>query len=89
MKFEVIFQGYSFFFVLRNEDGLPKANGGKHWMRFLPNHVYCFVPSVSIGEGVLRMSKSMPDDVKQFKYCLEIKPVKSLLVRIINLNNNN
>ena len=31
-------------------------------------------------KDVLHMSKSMPDDVKQFKYCLEIKPVKSLII---------
>ena len=55
-----------------------KPNGATHWIRFLPNHVYCFVPSDNKGDGILRKFKSMPEVAKQFKYCMEIQPVNYL-----------
>ena len=52
-----------------------KATGGKHWLRFLPDHVYCFLPLFEIDKGEIHIFKSMPDFLRDFFFCMEIKDV--------------
>ena len=46
-----------------------------HWIEFMPDHVYCFIPSFEIDKGEAFVYDHMPDLVKQFLYCQEIKTV--------------
>ena len=51
----------------------PKLTGGTHWLEFLPDHVYCFLPSVRGDVGLVQVYHHMPDFVKEFLFCMEIK----------------
>ena len=45
-------------------------------MQFLPDHVYCFLPSLYADQGSVRVYDHMPKVVKEFLYCMEIKNVE-------------
>jgi hypothetical protein len=62
----------SFFYVLKNNFSLAKPTGGTHWIEFLPNHVYCFLPSIEVDVGKVRCYDHMPEYVKDFLFCMEI-----------------
>ena len=50
-----------------------KPTGGTHWIEFLPDHVYCFLPSSTADAGKVEVHRQMPDWVKDFLFCMEIK----------------
>ena len=70
-------QGKSYFYVLKNNAVLAVATGGSHWVELLPDHVYCLIPSFDIHKGIVKIYDVMPDFLKDFLYCMEIKQVKS------------
>ena len=72
------YQGKSHFYILKNNAVPPVATGGHHWVEFLPDHVYCFTPSIEINKGEPLMFATMPDFLKDFLFSVEIKQVKLL-----------
>ena len=45
-------------------------------MQFLPDHVYCFLPSLLADQGDVRVYDYMPEVVKHFLYCMRINNVE-------------
>ena len=89
-KFKFLFyQGKSYFYILKNNAVLPVPTGGHHWVEFLPNHVYCFTPSMEINKGEPLMCTAMPDFLKEFLFSVEIKEVKTniLFLQIHSFSN--
>ena len=72
-----IYQGKSYFYILKNNAVSAVPTGGFHWIEFLPNHVYCFTPSMEINAGHALVGKTMPEFLKNFSFCQEIKEVIS------------
>ena len=62
----------SFFYILKNNASHAKPTGGTHWLEFLPNHVYCFLPSFEADVGKVQIFDHMPEYVKDFLFCMEI-----------------
>ena len=71
------YQGKSHFYILKNNAVSPVPTGGHHWVEFLPNHVYCFTPSMEINKGEPLMFTAMPEFLKEFLFSVEIKQVKT------------
>ena len=67
------FKDQSFFYVLKNNASYAKPTGGSHWIEFLPNHVYCFLPSFEADAGKVQIFDHMPEYVKDFMFCMEIR----------------
>ena len=74
-KVYIFIQGHSYFYILKNNEVHPKATGGTHWLEFLPDHVYCFLPSLLSDKGEVRVAEHIPEYVKDFLYCMEILQV--------------
>lgn len=70
-------QGKSYFYLLKNNAVPAVPTGGSHWIEFLPNHMYCFTPSMEINSGQVIVRKEMPEFLKDFQFCQEIKMVES------------
>ena len=70
--FKILLQGQSHFFVLKNNAVKSKNTGGTHWLEFLPNHVYCFLPSYEGNRGTVQVHTSMPDYLKEFLFCMQV-----------------
>ena len=68
----MIFKDKSFFYILKNNASHPKPTGATHWIQFLPNHVYCFLPSLEADMGKVQIFDHMPEYVKEFLFCIEI-----------------
>ena len=66
------FKDQSFFYILKNNASHAKPTGGTHWLEFLPNHVYCFLPSFEADVGKVQIFDHMPEYVKDFLFCMEI-----------------
>ena len=62
--------------MLKNNGVHAKATGGTHWLQFLPDHVYCFLPSFEIDKGQVEIHDHIPDFVKDFYFCMEIEQVE-------------
>ena len=69
------YKGKSYFYYLKNNAVPAVPTGGYHWIEFLPDHVYCFVPSMGINAGSVIIQETMPEFLKDFLYCKEIKKV--------------
>ena len=70
--FQILIQGKSHFYVLKDNAVKSKITGGTHWLEFLPNHVYCFLPSYEGNRGTVQVHASMPDFVKEFLFCMQV-----------------
>ena len=70
-------QGKSYFYLLKNNAVPAVPTGRSHWIEFLPNHMYCFTPSMEINSGQVIVRKEMPEFLKDFQFCQEIKMVES------------
>jgi hypothetical protein len=53
----------------------PHPTGGTHWLQFLPDHVYCFLPSLDADKGEVRVFEHPPKFLDDFLYSEEIKVV--------------
>ena len=74
------YQGKSHFYILKNNAVSPVPTGGHHWVEFLPNHVYCFTPSMERNKGEPLMCTAMPEFLKEFLFSVEIKQVKVIKI---------
>ena len=72
--------------MLKNNAVPAVPTGGSHWIEFLPNHVYCFTPSMEINGGNAIVEKAMPKFLNEFTYCMEIKKVE--IIRIYQFYKN-
>ena len=45
-------------------------------MKFLPDHVYCFLPSLHAEEGSFRIYNHMPEVIKDFLFCIQVSHFK-------------
>jgi hypothetical protein len=76
--------------LLRNNGAQPVATGGSHWLEYLPDHLYCFLPSYSEDEGRVKVYDHVPcwltDD---FSFCtqLDINKVKLNIQRLEQIKN--
>jgi hypothetical protein len=61
--------------VLKDNGARATATGGTHWLRFLPDHMYCFLPSFNLEEGQIQVYDYIPEFLKDFLYCMEIDQV--------------
>ena len=68
-------KGWSYFYILKDNAVKPLLTGGVHWLEFLPGHVYCFLPSLRGDVGSVRVYDHMPEFIKDFSLCMEIKEV--------------
>ena len=71
------YQGKSHFYILKNNAVSPVPTGGHHWVEFLPDHVYCFTPSMEINKGEPLMCTEMPDFLKNFLFSFDIQQVEN------------
>ena len=62
--------------MLKNNAVPAVPTGGSHWIEFLPDHVYCFIPSMEINRGNVKIERAIPEFLKEFLYCMEIKKVE-------------
>ena len=77
-------QGQSHFYILKNNAVHAEPTGGTHWLESMPGHVYCFIPSFNVNKGTAVVYNYMPEFLKDFKYCMEIKQVhKYILYKFI------
>ena len=74
--FETLFQGQSYFYVLKNNGAEPEATGGCHCMEFLPDHIYYFLPSLYAEKGESRVYSYTPQFLAHFDFCTEIPSIK-------------
>ena len=66
-------QGSSSFVILSNNEGQLTETGGTHWLRFLPDHIYCFLPSFSKDNGEVQVLDHLPSWlVEDFLFCKEL-----------------
>ena len=81
---KIIPKGKSYFYYLKNNAVPAVHTGSYHWIEFLPDHVYCFVPSMEINAGNVIIQNTMPEFLKDFLFCKEIKKV--ILIQNFSLN---
>ena len=72
----ITYQGKSYFYILKNNAVAAVPTGGTHWIQFLPDHVYCFIPSMEIDKGEVDVYQAMPEFLKDFLFSMEIHQVK-------------
>ena len=72
----IISQDQSYFFVLKNNGTKPTPTGGSHWIEFLPNHLYCFLPSYEVDVGKVKVYDFLPKQLADFLYSMEISEVR-------------
>ena len=65
-------RGESLFFLLKKTAVIPKESGEKFWVEYLPDSIYCLLPSTEINQGSVTMYSSRPDFLDKYAYCLEI-----------------
>ena len=83
----LVFKGKSGFYILKNNAVHAKPTGGVHWIEFMPDHVYCFLPSSAADAGKVEVHRQMPDWVKGFLFCMEIKEnIKEVLLYLFEVN---
>ena len=64
--------------MLNNDGVKPKPTGDYHWLEYLPNHAYCFLPSLTSNYGSGKMLKRMPAYIKDMLYGSKIEKVRIL-----------
>ena len=69
------FQGQSYFFVLKNNAIKPLPTGRSHWLEFIPNHMYLFLPSYEADKGKVKVYDFIPRQVTDFMYCMKVEKV--------------
>ena len=62
--------------MLKNNCVLPSATGGTHWLEYLPDHLYCFLPSFEADKGKVEVYDYMPTFVKDFLFSIQIEQVR-------------
>ena len=62
----------SSFFLLKNNVDVPKPNGKVLWVEYVPDSIYCLLPSSESSHGEVTLYSKMPDFLNNFVYCLEI-----------------
>jgi len=72
----ILLQGKSYYFVMMNNSYPNNETIGYHWIEFLPDHVYCFLPSTMPSTGKVRRYTSMPLFIQKFQYAHEITEVR-------------
>ena len=72
---EIFSQDESFVFVLKNNGVEPVPTGGSHWLEFLPNHMYCFLPSYEAEKGQVKVYGYIPRQLADFLYCMKVEKV--------------
>ena len=75
--------GNSYFFILKDNAVHAHPTGGRHWLSFLPGHVYCFYPSELADHGIVEVFDHIPDFIRDLKFCMEIKVYKYNMPLII------
>ena len=63
--------------MLKNNCVTAKATGGSHWLEYLADHMYCFLPSYDRDKGKVQVYDYIPEFVKEFLFCLTIEEVMS------------
>ena len=65
--------GESSFHILKKTSEVPRDSGLKIWVEYIPNSIYCLLPSTERKAGKVSVYSSMPEYLKGYGYCLEIK----------------
>ena len=73
------FQGRSHIFVLSNNPSIGSHPTKMKVIPFLPNYMYCFLPSDANHHGSLRVVDHIPSFLKSFKFLLEVDKVSTHL----------
>ena len=60
--------------MVKNNAVHAQPTGGEHWLEFMPDHVYCFLPSFE-NKGTVLVYDHMPEFIRNFFYCMEIQQV--------------
>ena len=76
ISISIIHQDQSYFFVLKNNGAKPTPTGGSHWLEFLPDHLYCFLPSYEVDVGKVKVYDFLPKQLADFLYSMEISEVR-------------
>ena len=56
-----------------NNNVKPRPTGGIHWLEFLPDHVYCFLPSIDADKGEIQVHEHRPMLLDDFRFHEEIQ----------------
>ena len=70
-----LLHGCSYYFVLKDNGSLGTKTGATHSISFLPNQMYCFLPSSDLTKVDIEVLDYIPEYLKDFQYCLEIEQV--------------
>ena len=62
--------------MLKNNCVPAISTGGSHWMEYLADHMYCFLPSYDSDKGKVQVYEYIPEFVKEFLFCMTIEKVK-------------
>ena len=73
---DIFSQDESYIFVLKNNGVKPIPTGGSHWLQFLPNHMYCFLPSYEVDKGKVKVYAYIPRQLADFLYCMKVEKVE-------------
>ena len=65
-------QGNSRFFLLNKTAAVPKPSGEKVWIEYIPDSIYCLLPSSESKVGSVTIYSSRPDFLNDYSFCLEI-----------------
>ena len=69
----IYYQGSSLYVLLSNNGSQPVETGGSHWLTFLPDHIYCFLPSYAQDKGEVKVLDFLPEWlVEDFLFCKEL-----------------
>ena len=66
-----------------NNNVKPQPTGGTHWLEFLPDHVYCFLPSLAADKGDVEVHEHRPELLDDFPFHDEIKVIQISIIFFI------
>ena len=76
-------------YILKKSAAVPEASGFVFHLQFLPNHVYCLLPSSEVSTFNVTLHKSRPGFLENYSYCLQIDPkTVSVTSKISSMDNS-
>ena len=60
------------FFILKKSADVPEYSSKKWLVEFIPDSIYCLLPSAEREQGKVTVYKNRPQFLDQYSYCLEI-----------------
>ena len=71
---------------MKDNGSLGTKTGETHSLSFLPNHMYCFLPSSDLDKVDIEVLDYIPEYLKDFQFCLEIQQVQQNYLKLLYFN---